>query len=395
MTAEVSVGDGPVTAGRQAAALFALGSFCALIGLPLPGARPGYLAAVAALDLFFAVVAAAVPWHRLGRSSTVALAVPAFAVLALSTYAFGGQVVGTGPFFVLTYAWLGLHHPRPFVPAVAPVATAAYLVPLIVTRQPQQVLGSAFVLVPVSIAVGWVIATRVGRLRAAHEHIRATETWRAALMSTLAHDVRSPLASVQMALEILEQDGDRLTTEERHLMAGAALRQTARIKRLASDLLDLDRVEAGTLRLDCCDVPLRAAVESAVGDLNTTDVTVAIDADLVVRADPERLQQIVVNLVSNALRHGKPPVLVGAEPDGAAVAIRVRDHGPGVPEDQVAALFQRYTGTHRDSVGLGLWIVAQLARAHGGTVRYEQEACFVVTLPRAATSSVTLPTAAT
>jgi signal transduction histidine kinase len=385
MTAEVSAGDGPLAAGRQAAALFALGGFCALIGLPLPGARPGYLAAVAALDLLFAAVAAAVPWHRLGRSSSIALAVPAFGVLALSTYAFGGQVVGTGPFFVLTYAWLGLHHPRGCVPAIAPVAAAAYLIPLLVTHQPQQVLGSAFVLVPVAVAVGWVIATRVGRLRAAHVHIRATETWRAALMSTLAHDVRSPLASVQMALEILAEDGDRLTTDERHQITGAALRQTARIKRLASDLLDLDRVEAGALRLDCRDVPLRPAVESAVGDLNTTDVTVAVDAGLVVHADPQRLQQILVNLASNALRHGKPPVLVEAQPDGSAVTIRVRDHGPGVPATQVDTLFQRYTGTHRDSVGLGLWIVDQLARAHGGTVHYEPDACFVVTLPRAAT----------
>src|SRR5205823_3600575 len=149
------------------------------------------------------------------------------------TWALGGASTGTGPFMVLVYAWLALHHPPWTVPASVPIALAAYVLPLAITHQPPDVLGGAIVLIPVAVAVGWVISTRVRDLQRAHTHISRTERWRAALMTTLAHDVRAPLSSVQMALEIMDEDADALSAVERHSLIGAALRQSGRIKRLA------------------------------------------------------------------------------------------------------------------------------------------------------------------
>ena len=88
-----------------------------------------------------------------------------------------------------------------------------------------------------------------------------------------------------------------------------------------------------------------------------------IDPDLTVDADPERLEQILVNLIGNAARHGVPPIVVDAGAAGDRVDISVRDHGTGVPADRRDALFERYTSESGavDSVGLGLWIVRELA----------------------------------
>src|SRR5581483_5756382 len=166
------------------------------------------------------------------------------------------------PFFVLLFAWIGLHHPPWVAVALAPLTTAAYVVPLIVARQPPPVVSSAVVFVPVTTAVGVLIARTVRQLRHSRDEIAAADRWRASLMVTLAHDVRTPLTAVRAALEMLE-DGDDLAPGDRKALTSNALRQTARITRLAGSLLDVERVEDGTLRLDLRPVPLRPAAEDA------------------------------------------------------------------------------------------------------------------------------------
>jgi signal transduction histidine kinase len=250
-------------------------------------------------------------------------------------------------------------------------------------------LGSAVVVAPVVAAVGLIIARHVEALRAANAEVRRAEEWRAALMLTLAHDVRSPLTSVQGVLDLLKTD--TLDADERRRFTEAALRQTARITRLASGLLDAERVERGRLRLDLAEVPLRKAVETAVDYVGAGHVRVDIDDGVRVEADPERLEQIIINLTSNALRHGDPPIVISADVDveGPAVRLAVRDHGPGIPATDRPRLFEPFSAADRsrESVGLGLWIVRRLVEAHGGTVTYEPAdpgALFVVTLPAAA-----------
>jgi signal transduction histidine kinase len=108
-----------------------------------------------------------------------------------------------------------------------------------------------------------------------------------------------------------------------------------------------------------------------------------------VLGEGDRLTQAVDNLITNAIRHGAPPVEVAAVTDGERVLIRVGDAGSGVPAALEGRLFERFaSGTPRGGTGLGLFIVRELARAHGGDARYESDAdghpTFVIDLPRAA-----------
>jgi signal transduction histidine kinase len=187
-------------------------------------------------------------------------------------------------------------------------------------------------------------------------------------------------------VEGLRDDPD-LEPAERREMIEMALRQVNRMMVLATGLLDVDRVDArGGLRLDRSTVSVRSAVMNAVAHLNTTDVKIEVVPDLTVDADPQRLEQILVNLMANALRHGAPPVVVRGYVQSGSALIEVCDHGPGVPPEAVRGLFTRFgdVGAGSQSVGLGLWIVDQLARAHGGSVHYEPGdpgARLVVSLP--------------
>jgi signal transduction histidine kinase len=370
-------------AGRQAAALFLLAGVLAVAGSAAPDSRAGDLALVAIAD--FAVAAAAwfLPWRDLPEFATLGIAVAGLAILAFSTWAFGGLATGTGPFFVLLFAWIGLHHPPWVAVALAPLTTASYVAPLVATGQPPAVVSSAVVFVPVTTAVAVVIARNVRQLERTRDRIAAADRWRASLMVTLAHDVRTPLTAVVAALELLE-DGD-LTPGDRKSLTSNALRQTARITRLAGSLLDVERVEDGTLRLDLREVPMRQAAEDAAS-LVGVEALIDVEPDLVVRADADRLEQMLVNLTGNAVRHGRPPIAVAARRTDTGIRITVRDHGTGVPEAERSRLFTRFPGVDRapGSVGLGLWIVRELARAHGGDVHYEPAdpgAAFVITLP--------------
>lgn len=225
------------------------------------------------------------------------------------------------------------------------------------------------------------------RLREALTHVRRVDRLRARLVSTLAHDVRNPLTAIRGAIKTVLGRGERLDTQTRAELLSDADHQAARLERLATDLLDLARLERGRLELSLEEVKLRQAVQTA---LSFTDdkgrYDVRIDPDLTVRADPGRLEQIVVNLAANALRYGEPPFLVEAARSDGEVRLALRDHGPGVGPDETDTLFEPFRSeSSRESVGLGLAIVKALSEAHGGTVSYEANrprgACFWVRLP--------------
>lgn len=182
-------------------------------------------------------------------------------------------------------------------------------------------------------------------------------------MATLAHDVRSPLTSIVGALEIIEDD-PRTPAPHRALLQGAS-RQAARILRLSAGLLEVERVDQGRLTLDSRHLPLA----DLLADIDTAHPALAlgwdVPADLTVWADRERLEQVLVNLVNNAARHGSPPVEVTATSDPSGVSISVRDHGAGVPEQEVPHLFERFSSadTSPQSVGYG---AVDRAAAHRG-----------------------------
>jgi signal transduction histidine kinase len=230
------------------------------------------------------------------------------------------------------------------------------------------------------------------RLREALAQVRRVDRLRASLVDTLAHDVRNPLTAIRGAIKTVLGRGDRIDQQTKaELLSGADL-QAGRLERLSADLLDLARLERGRLDLSLQEVKLREAVETALSFADDQGrYEVRIDPSITVRADPGRLEQIVVNLAANALRYGKPPFLAEAGVSNGDVSLELRDHGPGVRPEETAMLFEPFRSEpSRESVGLGLAIVKALSEAHGGTVSYEPNtprgACFSVRLPVAGPS---------
>lgn len=237
----------------------------------------------------------------------------------------------------------------------------------------------------VALIVGLLVRDLVDQRRAtaaALEEAERSEESKSRLVSMLAHDVRAPIAAARSAFDTLVAGGGELEPAVRDRVVVAGRRQADRALLLARDLLDLARVEAGTLTVDPAEVELAGLVET----LDTVLAgRVAVDADvgeLRVVADPARLEQVLFNLLDNAAKHGQPPIEVTARRVGDEVELTVRDHGPGIPDG--VELFTPFSHAGEGSVGLGMWIVRQLVEAMDGTVHHEHAdpgARFVLTLP--------------
>lgn len=228
------------------------------------------------------------------------------------------------------------------------------------------------------------------RLRAAVEELRLVDGMRSALVSTLAHDVRSPLTAIRGNLELVLARGDQLPPEKAKELLSAADRQARRIERLANGLLDLARLEQGHLALELKPTDLRSAVEQALEFVGSTPVEVAVPDGLVVAVDRSRFEQIVVNLIGNAQKHGAPPISITARSEGDHAVIEFADQGRGISGDQLERLFQPFSTTAAGSIGLGLSIVRAMVNAHGGDIDYERNephgARFRVRIPRSASA---------
>ncbi len=165
---------------------------------------------------------------------------------------------------------------------------------------------------------------------------------------------------------------------------------SSRLQRLLTDLLTASRLESNAIELDMQSVDvsdlLTRAVAAARAAVPEADIRLDEPLHLHVLGEPDRLAQAIDNLITNALRHGVPPVSVRADRRADRVEITVSDRGEGVAAGVGDRLFQRFaTGTHRGGTGLGLFIVREMARAHGGDAWYAPAAdgssSFVLSLP--------------
>lgn len=377
-------------AARQGAVLSLAAATATLVALTDTTRGPTGVLAVAAVHLVVAAVLAVGLAPRWDRTPVPAAVLPVAmlvaALVGLTSWVTDGYASGTGPLLVLVFAWVGLHGRRRDLLGLVPWSTLAYLLPLVAVDARPRLMWSTVVLLPIATVVALLVHDRVQAQRRAQEALESRERWRGALMATLAHDVRAPLASVTGTLEILEDD-PAVDDRYRPLIAGA-MRQTLRVVKLATGILEVERVEHGALVLDRRAFPVAGLAEDVRQLTRPEDVTVDVAPGLDVDADRERLEQVLFNLVNNALRHGRPPVVISAVRLPDAVEIAIEDQGRGVPERDVAALFDRFSSADHSpqSVGLGLWIVRTLVEAHGGEVRYEAPrggARFVVRLPAA------------
>lgn len=219
--------------------------------------------------------------------------------------------------------------------------------------------------------------------------LQAVDRLRAALVSTLAHDVRNPLTAIRGSIKTLIGRPEVLGTDAADQLLASADRQADRLTRLANDLLDLARLEQGRLELNIEPVPLKHSVDTSLSFVESAyRIETRIGSELCVEADPERLQQVVVNLASNALRYGEPPFIAEGRDRGDHVELIFKDHGPGVEPEEQATLFEPFgSSPSHGSVGFGLAIVKALVEAQRGRVVYEPNhprgACFKVILPAA------------
>jgi signal transduction histidine kinase len=371
-------------AAKQCGYLFVVAGLLALAGIAATPGAASALAGVALADLVLAALCFLLPWWRWPVSRVAWVSLAGFAVAGISTWAFSGFIGGTLPFYVLIFVWLGLHQVPRVVWWAAVPATVSYAGGLLLSDAPPQVVGSTVVGIPVMVTVGLVISRYLGHLQDAEQQLRAQDRWRTAMVSALAHDVRSPLTAIAGALEIVGDD-EQVPAHLRPML-DAATRQTHHLTRLAGGLLDLERVEHGKLQLRLEDLDVTEVAAGVVQLTAPGKVTVDIPPGTTVHADRDRLEQILLNLTNNALRHGLGPVVLGARAEPGAVVLTVRDHGPGISDRDASRLFTRLAEgrPHTDSVGLGLWIVRILTEAHGGTVSFENTdpgAVFLVRLP--------------
>jgi PAS domain S-box-containing protein len=210
-------------------------------------------------------------------------------------------------------------------------------------------------------------------------------------VSVTIHELRNPISVLTGAGGMLLQHWDDLTAEERSGLFDSMSSSSARLNRLLADLLTSSRLESRAMDLLIQPVDVSAllaqVVAMATSSFPDAELMLSCDSGLVVDGDPDRLAQAIENLVLNAIRHGSGPVRVQGVRSGRQVQIRVSDSGPGVSATVLPRLFERFaTGRQPGGTGLGLFIVRELARAHGGDVRYEpgEEPTFVLSLPGAA-----------
>lgn len=221
------------------------------------------------------------------------------------------------------------------------------------------------------------------------EHAEATRT---ALLAAVSHDLRTPLATVRASLDVLLSPDVRLTAEETGDLVGTVATATARLERLIDNLLDLSRLQTGSVRPALRPTSLDEIVPMATEGFDAGAVHIDMPDTLpLVHTDPGLLERAVANVVSNAVRHGGgAPVRITGRATPDEIELRVIDTGPGLTPERRAHMFepfQRLGDTSPDGLGLGLAVTEGLAGAVGAGISVEDTPggglTMVLTIPRA------------
>jgi signal transduction histidine kinase len=233
------------------------------------------------------------------------------------------------------------------------------------------------------------------RLTRAEGALRALDRRKDAFISTLAHELRQPLAAMTAAVEVVKA---------RHADVAASApmavldRQIAHVSRLLDDLVDVSRLVRGNIALAREAIDLRAVLQSAyetvmpaAQKLRQHAIITLPETALLVEGDPTRLQQVFSNLLNNAAKYGREDghIWVVAERRHDQILVRVRDDGLGIDREVLPNIFDLFTqapAPDRGGIGVGLTVVRSLVAAHGGTVEAHSDGpnCgseFIVRLP--------------
>jgi signal transduction histidine kinase len=241
-----------------------------------------------------------------------------------------------------------------------------------------------------------VLAEALQALREREHELGEAVQARDAFLSAASHELKTPLTALSLVVQTLLRR--RAPAADPTPQLETIGRQVGRLSRLVEDLLDVSRISAGRLRLDVTDLDLAQVVaevtERLDGERPPGGAPLELDLRGPVRGrwDRLRLEQIAVNLLTNALKYGEgSPVTVTVAQDGDEAVLRVRDGGIGIPPAEQARIFERFergsAARNYGGIGLGLWIVREIVGALGGTISVESGAgegtTFTVRLPAA------------
>lgn len=229
------------------------------------------------------------------------------------------------------------------------------------------------------------------------EKLRQVDELRSDFVAMVSHELRSPMTVVAGIADILKKRQSALTAEQRSELIDTLGREARRLTRLVSEVLDLEAIEQGGMELQLGEVDLASLAREAVTDAGAAeriDLTVA-RGDVVVVADSDRVKQVLLNLISNAVKftEDSSSIAVRVLPEERTVRVEVFDQGPGISEENQLRLFQRFSrlddSTQRKpGSGLGLYLSRSIVEAHGGEIWVEsapgQGATFSFRLPRQA-----------
>jgi two-component system, OmpR family, sensor histidine kinase KdpD len=233
-------------------------------------------------------------------------------------------------------------------------------------------------------------AIALDRARLAEETVEQAarlegERYREALLSSISHDLRTPLATITGAVTGLRQLGERMTPENRDDLLQSIEEESGRMSRFVANLLDMTRIEAGTLKpkqdwVDVADV-VQSAVERTRKYVPGRTIDTGIAADLpLIRGDSVLLGQVLFNLLDNAVKYGgDEPINVYARRDGKDVLISVTDLGKGIPSEDLDRIFEKFYRRGKPDgrapgTGLGLSIARGFVEAMGGKIQAESPA---------------------
>ena len=238
------------------------------------------------------------------------------------------------------------------------------------------------------------------QLRAANERLRALDAQKDEFLGQLSHELRTPMTSIRSFSEIL-MDEEGVPDQERRRFVSIINEESQRLTRLLDELLDISRLEGGSidLRLETIGVPeaIGKALDAIAGTTRDAGVTVTADpgrAGLRVESNPDRLRQVLINLLSNAVKYNpapQPEIRVSVNENGSMVDIDVADNGGGVTHAEAAMIFEKFARGDRSDrsygVGLGLPISRAIMRAMNGdlTVEFAPDGTsfFRIRMPRA------------
>jgi signal transduction histidine kinase len=230
----------------------------------------------------------------------------------------------------------------------------------------------------------------------AQERLRMLEL-QERILGIVSHDLRTPLSAINSGAVVLSRSG---LPPQQARIAAVMRSSTRRMEEIIRDLLDYTRTRApGGIPLSLRVADMGEVCVRVIEEATLHDPAVALqlqrDGDLAGEWDPDRLEQVIGNLVANATRHAPPGtnIRVRALGEGEEVRVEVENDGPPVPPESVRAIFEPFQrssggppGTARDGLGLGLYIVRSIVEAHGGTVGLlsapERPVTFIVRLPR-------------